>query len=241
MQDDIIKRLRDLNREFYDEFAEHFADSRGRSEPGLERILRQIEPGNRVLDLGCGHGRVAALLPHDCTYIGVDFSVEILALADPEVTDGVETHFAALDLMDPTWVDHVPDPFDWIIARAIFHHIPGYATRARVLRQAASLLAKDGRIALANWQFLSAKRLHRRIQDWGEIGLSEEDVEPGDYLLDWRRGGRGFRYVHLVDEAETEWLAEDAGLTIEKLYRADGRENNLTLYAVLKEPASQAN
>ncbi len=238
MRDEITTYLRNLNRDFYNEFAEHFADSRGRTEPGLERILHRIVPGDRVLDLGCAHGRVAALLPQDCTYVGLDFSAEILALADPEVADGVETRFAALDLMDPTWVDHVRGPFDWLIARAVFHHLPGYVTRVRVLRQAASLLASKGRIVLANWQFLSTKRLHRRIQEWSEIGLSKDDVEPGDYLLDWRRGGRGFRYVHLVDEAETQQLAEDAGLTIEELYRADGRENNLTLYAVLKQPAS---
>ena len=235
MRNEIITRLRNLNRDFYDEFAAHFADSRGRTEPGLERILRHITPGDRVLDLGCGHGRIAALLPPDCTYVGLDFSAEILALADPEVADGVETRFARVDLMDPDWVETHQGPFDWIIARAVFHHLPGYATRARVLRQATSHLTSGGRIVLANWQFLAAKRLHRRIQDWSELGLSADDVEPGDYLLDWRRGGRGFRYVHLVDKAETRRLAQDAGLAIEEMYRADGRENNLTLYAVLKK------
>jgi len=230
--------LRNLNREFYDDFAEHFADSRGRTEPGLERILHRIAPGDHVLVLGCAHGRVAALLPQDCNYVGLDFSAEILSLADPEVADSVETRFAVADFMDPSWVDRVRAPFDWIIARAVFHHLPGYLTRLRVLRQATSLLAREGRIVLANWQFLSAKRLHRRIQEWSEIGLSEDDVEPGDYLLDWRRGGRGFRYVHLVDEAETQQLAEDANLAIEEMYRADGRENNLTLYAVLKKRVS---
>lgn len=233
MQEETMIYLRNLNRDFYDTFAEHFADSRGRTEPGLERILRRITPGDRVLDLGCGHGRVAALLPQNCSYVGLDFSAEILALADPEVADGVETRFAVVDFMNPSWVDHIRGPFDWIIARAVFHHLPGYTTRLRVLRQAASRLAREGRIVLANWQFLSAKRLHRRIQEWSEIGLSEEDVELGDYLLDWRRGGRGFRYVHLVDEDETRRLAEDAELVIEEMYRADGRENNLTLYAVL--------
>jgi SAM-dependent methyltransferase len=236
MRKETMTYLRNLNRDFYDDFAEHFASSRGRTEPGLERILHRIAPGHRVLDLGCANGRVAALLPQKCTYVGLDFSAEILALADPEVADGVETHFAVADFMAPGWVDVIQGPFDWIIARAVFHHLPGYVTRLRVLRQAASLLASGGRLVLANWQFLSAKRLHRRIQDWDEIGLSENDVEPGDYLLDWQRGGRGFRYVHLVDDAETQRLAEDAGLAIEELYRADGRENNLTLYALLKKP-----
>ncbi|MGC9400374.1 MAG: class I SAM-dependent methyltransferase [Anaerolineae bacterium] len=240
MRKETISYLRNLNRAFYGDFAAYFADSRGRTEPGLERALLRVTPGARVLDLGCGHGRVAALLPPACSYTGLDFSAEILALADPDVAHGVKTRFAVVDLMEPGWVGHVRGTFEWIIARAIFHHIPGYTTRLRVLRQAASCLTREGRLVLANWQFLAAERLQRRIQNWSEVGLSEDDVEPGDYLLDWRRGGRGFRYVHLLDEDETRRLAGDAGLGIEEMYRADGRENNLTLYAILKQKTSSA-
>ena len=224
--------LRDLNQKFYATFAGEFANSRGRTEPGFERVLAQVEPGSRVLDLGCGHGRVAFLLPAGCSYTGVDFSAEMLAQVD---AGGQERamRFVTADLLSEDWPATVGSQYDWITIRAVLQHIPGYTARARILRQAAALLAPGGHIVLANWQFLAAKRLHRRIQVWSEVGLSEAEVETGDYLLDWQRGGRGLRYVHLVDAAETARLAADAGLTITELFRADGRENNLTLYALL--------
>jgi hypothetical protein len=67
---------------------------------------------------------------------------------------------------------------------------------------------------------------------WETIDLTDEDVESGDYLLDWRRQGRALRYVHLVDEAETLKLITDAGLQVENLYYADGHTDDLTLYAL---------
>ena len=69
---------------------------------------------------------------------------------------------------------------------------------------------------------------------WREVGLAESDLEPGDYLLDWHRGGSGLRYCHLVDEAELTALAGAAGLTVSDLYYADGVGQNLNLFAVLR-------
>jgi SAM-dependent methyltransferase len=223
-----------VNRQFYEEFAGHFAESRGDTEPGLERVLADVTEKSRVLDLGCGHGRVSLMLPGDCYYTGVDFSPQMLA----QVSKTVYLRNACLvaaDLLDPHWPKAVGQSYDWIVIRAVFHHIPDYAIRTRILRQAADLLAPAGRIILANWQFMELQRLRRRRQPWERIGLSEADVEEGDYLLDWQRGGHGLRYVHLVDEDETRRLAADADLRIRDLFRADGRDNNLTLYAVLEE------
>jgi SAM-dependent methyltransferase len=258
MQADVIAQLKELNRQFYDEFATVFADSRGRTEPGLERILAQVQPGARVLDLGCGQGRVAALLSPGCAYVGVDFSAEMLALARREAQGLPQgsVRFVLADLLDPAWPAQVkkrdltplvplskfwrggkayPDAglYNWILLRAVLHHVPAYDNRVAILTQAATLLAPDGRLAMANWQFLNIPRLRRRLLPWDTIGLMPTDVESGDYLLDWRREGHGLRYVHLVDEAETRSLAQDAGLQIQTLYRADGHTNDLTLYAIM--------
>ncbi len=82
MNADTVKTLLDLNRTFYNDFAEAFSDSRGASEPGFERIVAKIRPGDRVLDLGCGQGRLAGLLPPSCTYTGVDNAGAMLRIAE---------------------------------------------------------------------------------------------------------------------------------------------------------------
>ena len=233
MREEAINRLNDLNRTFYDELAEAFAASRGATEPGLERAFAQMQPGARVLDLGCGQGRVAVQLPVGCEYVGLDFSTEMLAIARRQLTR-IPARFVAGDLLDPGWPALVPGHYDWVLLRAVLHHIPGAENRQAIVKRAASCLTPQGRLLLANWQFLEIERLRRRLLPWDVVGLSPDDVEPGDYLLNWQREGYGVRYVHLIDEDEMASLAASAGLAVEMLFRADGHHNNLTLYAMLR-------
>lgn len=83
---------------------------------------------------------------------------------------------------------------------------------------------------LSNWDFLASDRLRRRIIPWQMIGLADDDVEPGDYLLDWRRGGHGLRYVHHFTPPALESLARDAGFEVDETFRADGEGGRLGLY-----------
>jgi SAM-dependent methyltransferase len=237
MHEETQRRLRELNRQLYDTFAGAFSDSRADSEPGFDRIVARMGPGERVLDLGCGQARLARLLPPGCSYVGVDFSPEMIreareALAGHAAQDA---RFVTADLVSDPWEAQVGADFDWVVLRAVLHHIPGYASRREVVRRAAHVLAPGGRLVIANWQFLQIERLRRRLLPWSTLDLSPEEVEPGDYLLDWQRQGRGLRYVHLVDEEELQRLAQDVGLEIGTLFRADGHTNDLTLYAVLVE------
>jgi len=238
MREDVINLLSNLNRTFYDGLAEAFAASRGATEPGLERVFAHIQPGARVLDLGCGQGRVAAMLPPGCVYVGMDFSAEMLAIAERAVKkDNLDTsppYFVLGDLLDPSWPALAPERFDWVVLRAVLHHIPGAENRQAIIKRAAGYLAPQGRLVLANWQFLKIERLRRRLLSWDVAGLQADDVEPGDYLLNWQREGYGMRYVHWIGEDETATLAVGADLAIETLFLADGHHNNLTLYAILR-------
>ena len=76
--------------------------------------------------------------------------------------------------------------------------------------------------------------MRRKIVDWSEVGMAEGELESGDYLLDWKRGGRGLRYCHLVDETEVGRLAAESGLRVRETFRAGGREGDLSLFAVLQ-------
>src|SRR6266496_124799 len=78
-----IQALAALNQRFYEEHAEGFADSRPRLAAGVLRVLAGIGAGARVLEVGCGDGKVGRALARAGVrvYVGVDASEAMLERA----------------------------------------------------------------------------------------------------------------------------------------------------------------
>ncbi len=232
MRPEIVERLLELNKEFYDTFAEAFAGTRGAPQPGFSRLLSYLpEPCQHVVDIGCGNGRFGAFLSQNVskfTYTGIDFTGSFLEMAGASL-DGV---FLWRDISQTGFLKG-QGKFDLGVCLATLQHIPGKANRLAVLQEIVKHLSENGRIFLSNWQLATSSRQRRKILDWQEVGLSAEDVEADDYLLTWQRNGRGLRYVHQVDQAEVSWLAAGASLVLVDDYRSDGKEGDLNLYSIL--------
>lgn len=241
----VRRRLNELNREFYEAHAEAFADSRPRLAPGTRRVLARIAPGARVLEVGCGDGKVGRWLRRNAAgsfYFGLDASEGMLERAERYSSQKSEIrsqklNFVQADLTAPDWPRVLPaEPFDWVVAFAVLHHLPGQEARAEVMRTLAAHLAPGGALAMSNWQFARSVRLLARVAPWSTLNLTEGEVEPGDYLLTWERAGRhGLRYVHALDEAEARALAAGAGLTVTDVFQSDGVSGVLADYALLSK------
>ncbi len=235
VEPDIQRQLLDLNRSFYEGFARSFADSRSISQASLMRVLSPIADGSQVLDVGCGDGRAARALDRlgrRIAYVGIDASPSLVALAREraKVLTRVAATFTLLDVTMSDWPARLGRrTFDYVLALALLHHIPGHDLRVRLVRQMADLLGPRGTLIISTWQFLRSERLRRKIVPWAAIGLQESQVEPGDYLLDWRRGGYGLRYCHLINEADLIGLCRTAGLSLRESFLAD---DGLNLYVV---------
>jgi len=61
------------------------------------------------------------------------------------------------------------------------------------------------------------------------------DVDECDYLLDWRSGGTGLRYVHYFSEEELAKMAESSGFRVVETFYSDGKEGNLAIYQVWRK------
>jgi tRNA (uracil-5-)-methyltransferase TRM9 len=230
-----------LNQQFYQTFAEQFSATRQQIQPGVWDVIRQIPPECRILDLGCGNGMLWQRLVqqgYQGQYVGLDFSSKLLELATQQVSQTVTRQpashpplFIRADLTENGWERSVPQPaFGLVLAFAVLHHLPGELTLIPLLKKIQQFLAPGGKFIFSVWQFLNSPRLRARIQDWSEIGFSESQVEQGDYLLDWRQGGRGLRYVHQFNSVELESLARRCGFICTKTYLSDGKGGNLSLY-----------
>jgi tRNA (uracil-5-)-methyltransferase TRM9 len=232
MLPEMVQKLLDINKQFYAEFAEAFAETRSAPQPGFSKLLNYLpKPCYEVVDVGCGNGRFGLFLSRnlpDFSYTGIDFTVPFLDMASASLGG----KFITRDISQAGFLEG-QGQYDLAVCLATLQHIPGRPNRLAVLREMAAHLTKNGRLFLSNWQFVQSDRQKRKILDWSEVGIKPKDVDPGDYLLSWHRNGRGRRYVHLLDQQETAWLAKHAGLMTVGEYHDDGKEGDLNLYTIL--------
>lgn len=106
----------------------------------VQNIASQIE-GRRVLDIGCGTGFLASIIP-DCDYVGVDIDVKSIDRARERRLG--HCRFVCADVAE-TLDEFGPATFDTILATGIFHHLSP-AQCDNVLKNAALLLAPGGQL-----------------------------------------------------------------------------------------------
>ena len=245
MNSTVAARLIELNHDFYTRFGDSFSATRQRIQPGVRRVLESLQGDEDILDLGCGNGWFARELAergHHGAYLGVDFSLPLLRDAE-SYAGGFSAKFMEVDLTKLSVISDqlsVTDHWSLITSFATLHHIPSRELRLDILKTVRQLLKPDGLFIHSNWQFLNSEKLTVRIQPWEVATVSQpalsgvevSDVDAGDYLIDWRSGGKGLRYVHHFDEAELSELAEAAGFQVRETFYSDGETGNLGLYQV---------
>ncbi len=100
-----------------------YADERGRPFADLVSRVRPVRPA-RVVDLGCGPGNLTQTLLYrwpEATVLGVDDSAEMIAAAEPLVSDRLS--FEVRDLRD--WIDDTPtSSVDVIVSNATLQWLP---------------------------------------------------------------------------------------------------------------------
>jgi tRNA (uracil-5-)-methyltransferase TRM9 len=241
-----VNSLIQLNDQFYQTFAVQFSATRQRLQPGVHKILSEgfrseptpIRENANILELGCGNGELSRTLSRrepGVRYTGLDFNAGLLEIARQSLPADWQANFYRANLASPEWARGLPHrPYDVVLAFAVLHHLPGAELRRQVLLNVRDLITSEGVFIHSEWQFLNSPRLRKRIQPWEQAGLRAEDVDPGDYLLDWRQGGYGLRYVHHFSEAELEELAGDTGFQVIETFYSDGEGGNLGLYQLWK-------
>lgn len=240
MNSEVAERLIELNRDFYTRFGDSFSATRHRVQPGVRRVLETLKGDEDILDLGCGNGWFARELAergHRGAYLGMDFSLPLLRDA-ASYAGSFSATFKEVDLTKLAVISDqlsVTDNWSLITAFATLHHIPSRELRLDILQTVHQLLKPNGLFIHSNWQFLNSEKLRSRIQDWSKAGISPDDVDPNDYLLDWRSGGEGLRYVHHFDETELAELAQGTGFQVKDVFYLDGETGNLGLYQVWRK------
>jgi SAM-dependent methyltransferase len=243
MKAETLDQLNRINQEFYQEFANSFAQTRKRIQPGVSNILENIARKGNLLDIGCGNGNLAytwAQKGYTGLYFGIDFSVGLIEKAKNNslpIYEGQKIAFHQTDLNRDEWINSLPDvEWDAIFCFAVLHHIPGEARRKLLCAQMRELLTVGKDCYISVWQPRNSPRLVNRIQPWESVGVDSSDVDPGDVLMDWRahqidgQNEPAHRFVHIFSANELTEIAHVSGFSVSVSFYSDGKEGNLGLY-----------
>lgn len=230
MDEQTIRWLNAINRNFYETVADDFDATRGEPWLGWERLLPLLGTPLSVLDVGCGNGRFGVFLE---AHLGKDFRYHGMD-NNPMLLDRAHKALASIDaqLEERDIVDQPPETgaYNLVALFGVLHHIPGTERRLALVKTLSERVAPHGLLVFTCWRFYEYPRFQERI-----VPIPEAlNAEPGDYLLDWRRGSQALRYCHYVDDEELKRLIDSSGLRPILQYRADGHSGDMNLYVVLK-------
>lgn len=139
-----------LNR-FYDGVVAATLPERALKQRLCEEAAEGLEPGQRVLDLGCGTGTLTLLLKARCPeadVVGLDGDGDILERARAKAQAvGIEVTWHRGDAAEPPFD---PGSFDRIVSSLFFHHLRTEDKR-RAFASARRLLRPGGRLHVLDW------------------------------------------------------------------------------------------
>lgn len=244
------KNLLDIVKRNYKEIADDFDTTRKKYLwPELIKLTEPVKDGDRILDLGCGNGRlIEAFKNKKISYLGVDNSEALIELAKknyireiPRIKSGAKgvpstaprnNKWAVADILE---LDKLPEKdFDYIFCIAVLHHLPGDDLKVKALEQMKNKIKNNGKIIITVWNLWSQVKFRKLIFKSFLLKLcGKNKLDFGDILFDWKnnKGEKiSQRYYHAFTKNELKKLATHAGFKIEKLYK-----NRFNYYLVLEK------
>ena len=212
---DLIKKTKDD----YNKIAKHFATTRRHSWPEFNEFSAFFKSGQRVLDWGCGSGRLVMFLEGTgVKYFGVDQSIELIKIARRLYAKQVKTGAAHFYCSANRPKKFPKNYFDVACLIASFFHLPDEATRRALLKQIHGELKPGGKIVILVWNLGSEWAKIQSKKGWEKIG-------PNDFLIPWRNPKgkiEAMRYYHHFSETELTDLLTQTGFVVDRISYGSG-------------------
>ncbi len=240
------KHLMNKTRQDYDEIAEEFSATRRSMWPELIDLDKYVKGGDKVLDIGCGNGKLLGFLAgkrKNFSYFGLDVSEKLLEYAkkiymEAEVQD---KEFKVFDGINIPYAGPPAGGFDVVYCLATLPHLPGREMQVKFLENIRSSAKPGARLVVTCWNLwqlkfikYQAKMIVNYIID--KI-LSKDECDWGDLYIPWKKRGVEpiSRFYHAFTVSELDNILEKAGWEVTEIGYKERRENNkFNLFAVAR-------
>lgn len=212
--DDFIDKVRD----FYNETGEYFSKTRQKSYgiegdfnwPYVSRELSTLKKGDRVLDLGCGNGRLVSGLQSGIEYLGVDFSNTLVGEAKKQYKD---RKFVVGDISKKETYRNI-GKFDQIYCLATLHHIPTKKDQIKTLKYASEHLKKNGKLIITVWNLVQMRYLSEHLKS---LRLKSQNIRWVGIPFQ----SKNLRYCFTFDKRYMANLLMKSGYEVDKMMYVD--------------------
>ena len=211
-----IKEILKKNRKDWEDLADKFSQTRHHLWYELKDLSQYVKTGDRVLDLGCGNGRLYMVFENrKVEYVGVDSSKRLIELGRKRFPQANFIVTSALDL------PFKKQEFNTIFSIAFLHHLPSQKLRLKVLENCYSFLKQNGYLICSVWN-LFQPRLIRKYRIW-QILFGFKNV-----FIPFKFEDRKVqRYYHVFTNREFKKLFKKAGFEIvDTYYIKKGQKSN---------------
>ena len=223
------KELLSIVKRNYIEIADHYSETRKKHLwPELIKLTENIKAGGKVLDVGCGSGKLLTAFENkEINYLGIDPCQELLNSAKTQFPDFKFNTGDIINLGDINELD-----YDYVFCIAVLQHIPGKDMQIKALRQLKNKVSQNGKIILSVWNIWNQEKYQKLIWKFWLLKLiGKNKMNFGDILFDWKNpAGTSIskRYYHAFTIFELKRLIKKSGLKIGKIYK-----DEYNIFAVL--------
>ncbi len=208
-----IQLLEKVKKDF-EEIAPSFSETRQRFWPDLMFLTELVREGDRVLDAGCGNGRLLEGLWRRVDYTGIDSSATLIKLASEKYGKERGANFQVGDVLSLPFEENI---FDRVFAIALLHHLPSVEFRLQALKEMKRLLKPVVLAIITVWNGWQRKYLPFVIWSFLKDFLLRRRIDFKDCFIPWKRGrSKVFRFVHAFSLGELNQLVKKAGFEIKK-------------------------